>query len=97
MYGGMILPNIEAKIAKTGVHRYAIANHVKVIVNDEHTLRISPIELQIAYKLYLGTDKDVGDAIFLYNIFRDAINHGELLEWCNKLRADCSLLRGEEP
>lgn len=30
MYGGMILPNIEAKIAKTGVHRYAIANHVKV-------------------------------------------------------------------
>ncbi len=53
--------------------------------------------MQIAYKLYLGTDKDVGDAIFLYNIFRDAINHGELLEWCNKLRADCSLLRGEEP
>ena len=29
-------------------------------------INISPIELQIAYKIYLGSDKDYEDARYLY-------------------------------
>ncbi len=96
-YRDMIIPNIEAKLARTDPHRYAITNHVRVVVNGEHVLRASPIELQIAYKLYLGSDKDVGDAVFLHSIFKDAISPDELHKWCEKLGADHSILKEGEP
>lgn len=48
-------------------------------------IRISPIELQIAYKLYLGSDKDYEDAAHLYTIFRENINNKELENFIKKL------------
>ena len=92
MYRDMVLPNIEVKLARTSVHRYALTHAVKVVVNDRFTIRVSPIELQIAYKLYLGSEKDVGDAVFLYTLFRDYIDRGELEKWCTELRVDCEVL-----
>ena len=52
------------------------------------TIRVSPIELQIVYKLYLGSEKNVGDAVFLYTLFRDYIDRRELEKWCTVLRVD---------
>jgi len=92
MLDEQILPNIELKIAETTIQNYAIANSYKVIINSEHHVRISPLELQIAYKLYLGSDKDVGDAIFLYTLFRDVLDSDELRKWCTALHTDCSAL-----
>lgn len=92
MLDEQILPNIELKIAKTTIQSYAIANSYGVIINGEHRVRISPLELQIAYKLYLGSDKDVGDAVFLYTLFRDVLDDYELMKWCSALHTDCSVL-----
>ena len=39
----------------------------------EATLTIGPRELQIAYKLYLGTQKDIEDAVHLYTLFEQAL------------------------
>jgi len=47
-----------------------IANSYKVVLKEQHTLGISPIEVQIEYKLHLGTEKDLGDATYLY-IYKD--------------------------
>ena len=94
MYKDLILPNVEVKLAKTSIQRYALAHSIRVVVNDRFSLRISPLELQIAYKLYLGSEKDIGDAVFLYTLFEDYIDHGELEEWCARLGADCGILRG---
>ena len=49
------------------------------------SIRISPIELQLAYKLYLGSDKDYEDAAHLYTIFRENINKEELKNFIKKL------------
>ena len=38
---------------------------------------VSPIELQIAYKLKLEGDKDVEDAHFLYNALKSYIKEEE--------------------
>ncbi len=99
MYKDIVLPNIEAKLARTDIHRYALAHSIKVVVNDESVVRISPLELQIAYKLYLGSGgrsgKDLGDAVFLYTLFKDYIDHEELEKWCARLRVDCRILGGE--
>ncbi|MCE4616787.1 MAG: hypothetical protein F7C09_07000 [Aeropyrum sp.] len=94
IYEDSLLPNIEAKLARTDIHRYALNNNVTVIVNGKFRIRISPIELQIAYKLKLGSDKDIGDAVFLYTLLVDAINKDELKNWCMVLQVDCSILEG---
>ncbi len=96
MYRDIVLPNVEVKLAKTSIHRYALTHRIKVVVNDRFVVRISPLELQIAYKLYLGSGessgKDFGDAVFLYTLFKDYIDRGELERWCTRLRVDCRVL-----
>jgi len=93
IYRDVILPNIEAKLATTSVHRYVISHGIQVVVNNEYTLRVSPLELQIAYKLYLGSDKDIGDAVFLYTLFKKIISLQELYMWCERLGVDCEVLK----
>ena len=91
MHEGVVLPNVEVKLARTSAHRYALAHAIRVVVNDRFTIRISPLELQIAYKLYLGSEKDVGDAVFLYTLFKDYVDHVELDEWCKRLGVGCKI------
>ncbi len=43
-----------------------MSNSFRVVVNGEHVVKVSPLELQIAYKLHLNSDKDIGDSVFLY-------------------------------
>ncbi|MDD2473149.1 MULTISPECIES: hypothetical protein [unclassified Methanoculleus] len=39
---------------------------------------ISPIELQIPYKLYPGSDKDIEDAVYLRVLFREMLDTDQL-------------------
>lgn len=55
-------------------------------------IKIAPLELQIAYKLYLGSEKDLGDAVFLYTLFRKALNHQELHKWLSTLGVNIRML-----
>ncbi len=93
IYRDTILPNIEVKIARTSIHRYALAHSIKTVINNEFVIRISPLELQIAYKLYMGSEKDIGDAVFLYTLFKNHIDHKEIEEWCKRLRVNCKALK----
>ena len=72
-----IIPNIEIKFAKSDLDRISLNEH-NVVVLDKDTLNISPMELQVAFKLYLGSDKDVEDAIYLYDIFFDYLDKVKL-------------------
>lgn len=90
---GKPTPNIEFKIIKTDLDKYSFGNRIKVKMGKE-SLFISPLEMQIAYKLFLAadgtdeelmSDKDIEDARHLYKIFKDKINKDELLIFINKL------------
>ncbi|MFA4936234.1 MAG: hypothetical protein WC568_10410 [Candidatus Methanoperedens sp.] len=63
-----VIPNIEIKFIKSQLDRISLKEH-KVAQLDKYGINISPIELQIAFKLYLGSDKDIEDAAYLYEIF----------------------------
>jgi len=91
-YGDLILPNIWFKTARSPLQYYGIDNSLTVIVNKKHLIKIAPLELQIAYKLYLGSEKDLGDAVFLYTLFRKALNHQELHKWLSTLGVNISML-----
>ncbi|EJG06736.1 hypothetical protein Metli_0773 [Methanofollis liminatans DSM 4140] len=72
-----IIPNIEMKFKKDDFDRYAM-NMAKVVTFEDIQFSISPIELQIAYKLYLGSDKDIEDAVYLWVLFEEMLD-GDLL------------------
>lgn len=48
-------------------------------------LFISPIEIQIAFKLWLGSEKDIEDAVYLFELFKDKLNRNLLIKKCKEL------------
>jgi hypothetical protein len=65
------------KFKKDDFDRYAMSR-AKRIQFDDIRFFVSPIELQIPYKLYLGSDKDIEDAVYLWMLFRETLD-GDLL------------------
>jgi hypothetical protein len=77
---GIPVPNMEFKLVKKGEDEYSINNKIKVILGSKN-LFISPLEMQITYKLDLskqGNKKDLEDAKHIYNLFLDKLNKEEL-------------------
>ncbi|MBI2598036.1 MAG: hypothetical protein HYW50_02470 [Candidatus Diapherotrites archaeon] len=70
---GTIEPNFELKFPKTDLNEYSLKNKLIVEINGEQ-LNTSKMELQIAFKLYLGSDKDIEDAIHLWEMFKESLN-----------------------
>lgn len=93
---GKAVPNMEFKLVGKDLERYALENRIKLFLKD-NLFWISPLELQIAYKLHLaadGTDeemipdKDIEDARHLYKLFEDKINKDEFLLFVSKLNME---------
>ncbi len=82
---GKFIPNIEFKFAKKDLDWYVLDNSIEVCM-DNKKLFVGPMELQIAYKLFLGSGKDIEDARFLFKLFKNYINHIKLEEFLNALQ-----------
>jgi hypothetical protein len=89
-----VLPNFEVKPPRSFYQRYALARRVAVSIAGE-VLYVSPLELQIVYKLWLGSDKDFEDAVFLYAFARSKgiLNWEELEAWARRLGTSLERLR----
>jgi len=86
-YKGIPMPNIEFKMIKNNLEEYSFKNKIKVRMGKE-VLYVSPLELQIAYKLFLsqgGNEKDLEDAKYIYELFKEKLNKEELLDFVSKL------------
>lgn len=84
-----IIPNIELKFLKDDFDKYSIEKRVEVTIG-ENRLFVSPPELQIPYKLYLGSDKDIEDALYLWKILGEGIDRRVLNQFLKALH-----VRGE--
>ena len=84
---GMIQPNFELKFPKTKYNLYSLKNKIEVILNGEK-LNTSEMELQIAFKLNLGSDKDFEDARHLYKIFKEHLDVNLLKRQIGELRVE---------
>lgn len=79
---GKPIPNMEFKLIKNDIHQYSLENKLKVIMK-ENILFVSPLEMQIAYKLLLGKQgntKDIEDAKHIYELFKENLDNNELKE-----------------
>ena len=82
-----IIPNAEIKFPKDTFHKEALKMRIPAVLNG-NKIYISPMELQIAYKLYLGSDKDIEDAVFLYELFKDNLDRRLLNDYAKRLRVN---------
>lgn len=82
---GTIEPNFEVKLPRTELNLYSLNNRIRV-----HTpfgsLWTSKIELQMAFKLYLGSEKDIEDAAHLWHIFKDQIDKEIFMGFARRLK-----------
>jgi len=67
------IPNMEVKLAKTDLDEWSLKN-AEVIQFNGTPIRVSPLELQIAFKLFLGSDKDFEDARHLWLVTKSHLN-----------------------
>lgn len=87
---GKPIPNMEFKLIQNDIHKYSFNNKIKVVIG-KNVLYISPLEMQIAYKLMLGqqgNEKDIEDAKHLYELFKEKLNNIELLKLIRELNAE---------
>lgn len=82
-----VIPNIEIKFVKSELDIISLKEHRVAKIGNE-SINISPIELQIAFKLYLGSDKDIEDAIYLYNIFLEHLSKVKLKQYMDILKVN---------
>ncbi|MBI5553117.1 MAG: hypothetical protein HY917_00055 [Candidatus Diapherotrites archaeon] len=84
---GTFEPNFEVKFPKTKYNRYSLNHKIEVILNKQK-LMTSELELQIAFKLHLGSGKDFEDARHLYRIFGEKLNKELLQEHITELNVE---------
>ena len=75
---GVTIPNFEVKFAKKKSAVMAFADSLTVVIK-EGKIKLSSLERQIAYKrYYLKSDKDLEDAAYIENLFKDHINKAKV-------------------
>ncbi len=79
-----VIPNFEVSFPTHELERTALDESLKVKI-DSKEINISPLELQIAYKLYLETERDWEDALHLYRLFEEDLDEKKLEEYSRKL------------
>lgn len=82
-----VIPNIELKFVKDEIDHYSLDKKIHVAI-QKNVFLISPLEIQIAYKLYLGGEKDIEDAYFLYSLFKDELDIEELKKLIISLKVE---------
>lgn len=86
-YKDKFIPNIEIKFPKSDLDKWTLENKIKVIINN-NLIYTSKIEPQISFKLFLGSEKDIEDAKFLYSLFKEKLNHKLLNEFNKKINIE---------
>ncbi len=90
---GTWAPNFELKFVKKPLDRNTMDNKIKVTFNYKYSMYISPIELQVAFKLWLGSDKDYEDARYIYNIFKAYIDVKKLNGFISELHVKKEIVK----
>lgn len=84
---GHRLPNVEMKFARNEYDDASLENSHTVRLPDG-SLQIGSLELQIAYKLDMGAQKDFEDAVYLFELLEGTLNRSALEGYVDKLEVN---------
>lgn len=78
------VPNVELKFATDEYDRAALDEQVTVRLSGAE-FTIGSLELQIAYKLDMGAQRDYEDALYLYEMAKPSLNSRALEDYVERL------------
>jgi hypothetical protein len=78
------VPNVELKFPTDEYDRASLEDTITARLPDG-SFRVGSLELQIAYKLGMGTQKDYEDALYLYEVTGRSLNTRELERYARQL------------
>lgn len=81
-----MVPHLEMKYVSDRFDRASLTHRIPARIGDSE-VPIGPIELQIAYKLWMGSRTDFEDAHHLYTLFEESLSMDELEAWVQDLGA----------
>ncbi|WP_424018114.1 nucleotidyltransferase domain-containing protein [Halorientalis pallida] len=81
---GHRVPNVELKFPSDEFDRASLENTVPIRF-DGNELTAGSVELQIAYKLSMGAQKDAEDALYLYEVTEGTLNTDALEKYVDRL------------
>lgn len=84
---GTFIPNFELKFPKTKYNFYSLKRKIEVILNNEK-INTSELEMQVAFKLKLGSEKDFEDARHLYKFFKEHLDVNLLKKQIKELKVE---------
>jgi hypothetical protein len=84
-YPGEFIPNMEIKFPKKEFERETLDNKI-IVKSEKYSFNISNLEKQIAFKLFLGSEKDLEDARHLWNIFKDYLDKPTIITKAQELK-----------
>jgi hypothetical protein len=84
---GQLTPHLEVKFPTDEFDTASLANAIDARI-DGRQLPVGPLELQIAYKLYLGDRTDLEDAAHLYGLFHESLSTARLESWVDTLAVE---------
>ncbi len=84
---GEIVPHLEVKFVTDRFDRAALADRLVAEIGKAE-LPIGPLELQIAYKLWMGSQTDFEDALHLFTLFEETLSTAELERWVETLEVE---------
>lgn len=79
-----ITPHLEVKYPRDEFDRASLDEAITARIGGA-SIPIGPLELQIAYKLHLGTRTDIEDAVHLYTLFEENLSATRLETWVQRL------------
>ncbi|WP_327051936.1 hypothetical protein [Halomicrococcus gelatinilyticus] len=84
---GEVIPHLEVKFVDDEFDRASLKNSITAEIGDV-AIPIGPLELQIAYKLYLSDKTSFEDAVHLYTLFGESLRRSELERWVTRLSVE---------
>lgn len=81
---GHRVPNVELKFPTDEFDRASLENTFPIRF-DGNELTVGAVELQIAYKLSMGAQKDAEDALYLYEVAEGTLNRDALESYVDRL------------
>ena len=89
---GRIIPNFEVKFPKRKIDKFSFDNSITLVLNGKR-LSISQLEVQIPYKLWLGSDKDIEDAVHIYELCAKNLDKAAMAKAAKELNIEHEMLK----
>jgi hypothetical protein len=87
-----ITPHLEVKTVRDEFDQASLSQAITAQIGST-SIPIGPLELQIAYKLHLGAQKDIEDAVHLYTLFEETLSAARLERWAQRLDVEAEYER----